>query len=68
MKDNVALYEKIRILRLQLKELQVPVTRPSGLETLAQIALSLEQGAETSVHQEGVSKPIEKRRSTRKKT
>ena len=43
MKDNVSLYRKIRILRLQLKELQPPESKPSGLETLAQIAEALEQ-------------------------
>lgn len=43
MKDNVSLYRKIKILRLQLEELQLPETKPSRLETLAQVAESLEQ-------------------------
>ena len=66
MKDNVSLYRKIRILRLQLKEFQIPQTKPSGLETLAEIAESMEQ--RTEIHQQEMPKPVERRRSTRKKT
>ena len=63
MKDNVSLYRKIRVLRLQLKEFQTPKTQPSGLETLAEIAETMEQRKEQEM-----PKPVERRRSTRKKT
>lgn len=46
MKDNVALYRKIRILRLQAKEAQVPVAQTSGLEALAEMAGAMEATAE----------------------
>ena len=59
MRDNVSLYRKIRVLRLQLKELQTPKTQSSGLEALAKIAETMEQE---------MPKPVERRRSTRKKT
>jgi len=46
MKDNVALYRKIRILRLQAKEAQVPAAQTSGLEALAEVAGAMEATAE----------------------
>ena len=63
MRDNVSLYRKIRVLRLQLKELQTPKTQSLGLEALAEIAETMEQRTEQEV-----PKPVERRRSTRRKT
>ena len=63
MRDNVSLYRKIRVLRLQLKELQTPKTQSSGLEARAKIAETMEERTEQEV-----PKPVERRRSTRKKT
>lgn len=47
MKDNVFLYRKIRLLRLQLKEQTAPVDKAFGLETLAQIAIEEQTKGQT---------------------
>ena len=46
MKDNVALYRKIRILRLQAKETQTPAAQSSGLEALDEVAETMEATAD----------------------
>ena len=51
MKENMKLYRRIRVLRSQLKEPQVPLIRPLGLETLAELAMSLEREVEVGTHQ-----------------
>ena len=66
MKDNVALYRKIRLLRLQLKEQTVPADRTLGLETLAQIAIEEETKGQTK--QEKVRRSVRLRGSSSKKS
>ena len=63
MKDNVSLYRKIRGLRLQLKELQAPKTQSAGLEALAEVAETMKERTEQEA-----PKPVERRRSKRRKT
>ena len=46
MRDNVSLYRKVRLLRLQVKEIQTPKAQSSGLETLAEIAGAMEETVE----------------------
>ena len=46
MRDNVSLYRKVRLLRLQVKEIQTPKAQSSGLEALAEIAEAMEETAE----------------------
>ena len=46
MRDNVSLYRKLRLLRLQVKEIQTPKAQSSGLEALAEIAEAMEETAE----------------------
>ena len=58
MKDNVALYRKVRVLRLQVKEMQAPAAQSSGLEALAEVAEAMEETAE---HEAPV--PTEKKKS-----
>ena len=81
MRDNVALYRKVRMLRLQVKKMQTPKAQSSGLEALAEIEEAMEEIAEheTPVPMEKkkgqgtkkkASKPIEKKKGkeTKKKT
>ena len=65
MRDNVSLYSKIRVLRLQLKELQTPKAQSSGLEALAEVAETMEETTEKEA-----PRPVEKRRGkgTKQKT
>ena len=65
MKDNVALYRNIRLLRLQLKEQTAPADKASGLETLAQIAIEEETKGQTK--QEGVRRSVRLKGSSSKK-
>ena len=58
MRDNTALYRKVRILRLQVKEMQVPAAQSSGLEALAEVAEAMEETAEREA-----PVPIEKKKS-----
>ena len=46
MRDNTALYRKIKVLRLQVKETQAPMAQTSGLEALAEVAGAMEATAE----------------------
>ena len=79
MRDNVSLYRKIRVLRLQLKELQTPKAQSSGLEALAEVAETMEETKEQEAPRpmekrrskrtkQEAPQPMEKRRSKRKKT
>lgn len=43
MRDNVSLYSKVRMLRLQVKE--SPTPKSSGLEALAEVAEAMEETA-----------------------
>jgi uncharacterized phage infection (PIP) family protein YhgE len=49
LKENTSLYKKLRLLRL------VPAARPLGLETLAQIATSMEGELQAETHQEEIT-------------
>lgn len=62
MRDNVGLYRKVRMLRLQVKEMQAPTAQSSGLEALAEVAEAME---ETSEHE--VPVPIERKKSQRQR-
>ena len=55
MKENAALYRKLRLFRLQLKEQAVPTAKPLGLEALAQIATSMEGELQVETHQEEIT-------------
>ena len=65
MRDNVALYRKVRMLRLQVKEMQTPAAQSLGLEALAEVAEAMEEtvGREAPV-------PVDKKKGkeTKKKT
>ena len=63
MRDNVSLYMKIRVLRLQLKELQTRKAQSTGLEALAEVAETMKERTEQEA-----PKPVERRRSKRRRT
>ena len=65
MRDNTALYRKIRILRLQAKEAQAPAAQSSGLEALAEVAGAMEATAE---HEAPAPTRKKKNQAQRKKT
>ena len=62
MRDNMSLYRKVRVLRLQLQELQAPKTQSAGLEALAEVAETMEETTEQEA-----PRPVEKRKSKRAK-
>ena len=64
MRDNVSLYRKVRMLRLQVKEMQAPAAQSSGLEALAEVAEAMEETAERKA-----PVPVEKKKGqgTKKK-
>ena len=61
MKENARLYRNLRILRLKMKESAGTEAKSLGLETLAEIATTLEEEIPVETHQE------QERRSTRLK-
>ena len=46
MKENTKLNRQIRLLRLKMKETQTPTPNHSGLETLKELATSIEKEIE----------------------
>jgi hypothetical protein len=67
MKENATLYRKLRLLRQQIKEQTAPATRPLGLETLAQVATSIEEEIQAGIHQEEVTSPVREKGTSSKK-
>lgn len=78
MRDNMSLFRKIRMLRLQLKEFQAPKAQSSGLEALAEVAEAMEETAEQKAPELGEKRggkgtkkkapePVEKNRGKRTK-
>jgi hypothetical protein len=67
MKENAALYRKLRLFRLQLKEQAVPAARPLGLETLAQIATFMEGELQAETHHEEITSLVGEKGASSKK-
>ena len=65
VKDNVDLYRKIRLLRLQVKELHSSAAQTSGLEALAEVAGAMEATAE---HEAPAPAKQKKNRAQKKRT
>jgi type I site-specific restriction endonuclease len=59
MKENTKLNRQLRLLRLKMKETQTPTPKHSGLETLAELATSLEKETEPPTQQIEVSIPVQ---------
>jgi hypothetical protein len=59
MKENTRLYRRLRLIRLQMKETQTPAPKHSGLETLVELATSLEKETELTTQQLEVSSPVQ---------
>jgi hypothetical protein len=58
IRENMKLYRQLRLLRLKIKESQPPAQDHSGLETLAELATSLEKETEPPTQQIEVSSPV----------
>jgi hypothetical protein len=59
MKENTNLYRQLRILRLKMKETWTPTPKHSRLETIAELATSLEKEIEPTTQQIEVSSPVQ---------
>ena len=59
IKENPKMKRQLRLLRLKMKETQTPTPKHSGLETLVELATSLEKEIEPPTQQIEVSSPIQ---------
>jgi hypothetical protein len=66
MKENTKLNRQLRLLRRKVKETQTPTLKHSGLETLAELATSLEKETEPPTQQIEVSSPVRGATSSKK--
>jgi hypothetical protein len=61
------LYRQLRLLRLKIKESQPPAQEHTKLETLAQVATSIEEEIQAGIHQEEVTSPVREKGTSSKK-
>jgi hypothetical protein len=66
IKENTKLNRQLKLLRLKMKETQTPTLKRSGLETLAELATSLEKETEPPTQQIEVSSPVQGATSSKK--
>jgi hypothetical protein len=66
MKENTKLNRQLRLLRRKVKETQTPTLEHLGLETLAELATSLEKETEPPTQQIEVSSPVQGETSSKK--
>ena len=64
MKENTKLYMQLRILRLQMKDVQPPTQKHLGLEDLADIATTLDDIPQPSAQNVEVPGSVQERPSS----
>ena len=68
MKENVKLYQQLRMLKLKMEQLAGEEEQPAGLETLAAIATILEEDRPMETPKEHVRRSTRLRGSSSKKS
>ena len=67
IRENMKLYRQLRLMRLKIKESQPLDHENTKLETLAQVATSIEEEIQDGIHQEEVTSPVREKGTSSKK-